>query len=357
MSDPASKDNQGLSPTIVGQIELICDRFEAAWRGEAKPRIEDYWQEADGPDLLRELLVLELAYRIQCHDHPEPSDYHPRFAAHANVIRAAFETVPTRHPSPGPHAPLVGNLEATAIVADQSEAIRFLAEHPGVQRFHVLRLLARGGLGEVFVARDQELHREVALKLIQERHASDPGSRSRFQFEAQVTGRLEHPGVIPVYGLGVDERGRPYYAMRFVRGESLKEAIARFHQEDGLAREAGERSLAFRELLRRFVDVCNTMAYAHGRGILHRDLKPANVMLDADGTPYITDFGLAKRTEVDSGLTRTGAIVGTPSYMPPEQARTEKQITTAADVYSLGAILYELLTVRQRYEVIGAAER
>ncbi len=94
MSDPASKDNRNLSPTIVGQIELICDRFESAWRGEAKPRIEDYWREADGPDLLRELLVLELAYRIQRHENPSPADYRPRFAAHARVIRSAFEAVP-----------------------------------------------------------------------------------------------------------------------------------------------------------------------------------------------------------------------------------------------------------------------
>ena len=100
--------------------------------------------------------------------------------------------------------------------------------------------------------------------------------------------------MIPVYGLGVDEGGRPYYAMRFVRGESLKESIARFHREDGPTREAGERSLAFRELLGRFVDVCNTMAYAHGRGILHRDLKPANVMLGPYGETLVVDWGLAK---------------------------------------------------------------
>jgi hypothetical protein len=105
MSDPESTDSEGLSPTILGRIELVCDRFEWAWRGDAKPRIEDYWREADGPDLLRELLVLELAYRIKRHDRPKAADYHPRFAAHPKVIRAAFETVPARHPLPGPHAP------------------------------------------------------------------------------------------------------------------------------------------------------------------------------------------------------------------------------------------------------------
>ena len=119
-------------------------------------------------------------------------------------------------------------------------------------RFRVLRPLAKGGLGEVFVARDEELRREVALKLIQEQFAGDTDSRDRFLFEAEITGRLEHPGVVPVYGLGVDEKGRPYYAMRFIRGESLKESIARFHRADGPTREPGERSLALRELLGRF---------------------------------------------------------------------------------------------------------
>ena len=146
----------------------------------------------------------------------------------------------------------------------------------------------------MFVARDEELRREVALKLIQEQYAGDTDSRDRFLFEAEITGRLEHPGVIPVYGLGVDGNGRPYYAMRFIRGESLKESIARFHRADGPAREPGERSLALRELLGRFIDVCNTIAYAHGRGVLHRDLKPANVMLGDYGETLVVDWGLAK---------------------------------------------------------------
>ena len=133
-----------------------------------------------------------------------------------------------------------------------------------------------------------------ALKLIQEQFADDTDSRDRFLFEAEITGRLEHPGVIPVYGLGVDGKGRPYYAMRFIRGESLKESIARFHRADGPTREPGERSLALRELLGRFINVCNTIAYAHGRGVLHRDLKPANVMLGDYGETLVVDWGLAK---------------------------------------------------------------
>src|SRR5262245_43157176 len=138
------------------------------------------------------------------------------------------------------------------------------------QRFRVLRPHARGGLGAVFVALDEELHREVALKQILDHHADDPASRQRFLIEAEVTGGLEHPGIVPVYGLGSYADGRPFYAMRFIRGDSLKEAIDRFHADESLTKDHGRRSLALRKLLRRFMDVCNAIDYAHSRGVLHR---------------------------------------------------------------------------------------
>jgi hypothetical protein len=144
------------------------------------------------------------------------------------------------------------------------------------QRFRVLRPHAKGGLGAVFVALDAELHREVALKQILDKHADDPVSRQRFLLEAEVTGGLEHPGIVPVYGLGTYGDGRPYYAMRFIRGDSLKEAIDRFHADEPLKQDAGHRSLELRKLLRRFLDVCNAIDYAHSRGVLHRDIKPGN---------------------------------------------------------------------------------
>ena len=162
------------------------------------------------------------------------------------------------------------------------------------QRFRVLRLHARGGLGAVFVARDEELHREVALKQILDRHADDPHSQARFLVEAEITGKLEHPGVIPVYGLGHDPSGRPFYAMRLVKGESLKEAVARFHRAAGPGRDPREHALALRRLLGRFIAVCNTIAYAHSRGVIHRDLKPGNVLLGPFGETLVIDWGLAK---------------------------------------------------------------
>ncbi len=129
------------------------------------------------------------------------------------------------------------------------------------------------------VAVDNGLHREVALKQIVERHADAPLSRKRFLAEAETTGGLEHPGVVPVYGLGTDAHGSPYYAMRFIKSNSFKEAIARFHADSNLKQDSGRRSLEMRKLLRRFLDVCNTIDYAHSRGVIHRDIKPAKIIL------------------------------------------------------------------------------
>ena len=228
-------------------------------------------------------------------------------------------------------------------------------------RYRVLRPHARGGLGAVFVALDSELHREVALKQILDQHADDATSRQRFVLEAEVTGGLEHPGIVPVYGLGTYADGRPYYAMRFIRGDSLKEAIERFHGDEELKNDPGRRTLKIRELLRRFVDVCNAIEYAHSRGVLHRDIKPANVIVGKHGETLVVDWGLAKTTgRADPGMgertlipspasgtadTLPGSALGTPAYMSPEQARGDlEHLGAQCDVYSLGATLYCLLT-------------
>jgi eukaryotic-like serine/threonine-protein kinase len=352
-------------PPTPQEIESVCDRFEAAWQRQRRPHIAEYWRDRDGAQLLRELLVLDLVYRARYRDQPHPREYHARFPAHADAIHSAFKSAgmntSSSHPPPAPSVAegLLGSCERPPFATPSA---------PG-HRFRAIRPLAKGGLGEVFVARDEELRREVALKLIQEQFAGDPDSHDRFLFEAEITGRLEHPGVIPVYGLGVDEKGRPYYAMRLVRGESLKESIARFHRANGPTPEPGERSLALRELLRRFIDVCNTIAYAHGRGVLHRDLKPANVMLGSFGETLVVDWGLAKiagqphsealapgaalnpETRCGINSTKQGSWLGTPSFMSPEQAAGRIDlIGPSSDVYSLGATLYNLLTGKSAFD-------
>jgi hypothetical protein len=214
------------------------------------------------------------------------------------------------------------------------------------------------------------LHRAVALKEIQPRFAGDAESRGRFVQEAEITGGLEHPGVVPVYGLGTRPDGRPFYAMRLVQGETLKDAARRLH--------AGEPGVTLRGLLTRFVAVCNAVAYAHSRRVLHRDLKPANVMLGRFGETLVLDWGLAKAVgrELESGTggsvdesalrphsgdslveTQHGAAIGTPSYTSPEQAAGRPEtLGPACDVYGLGATLYTVLTGRAPVEGRDPAE-
>ncbi len=238
------------------------------------------------------------------------------------------------------------------------------------ERFRILRPHASGGLGTVFVALDTALNREVALKQILPKHADDQGSRRRFLIEAEVTGRLEHPGIVPVYGLGTYPDGRPYYAMRFIKGDSLKETIERFHSADARKTDPGRRSLELRNLLRRFTDVCNAIEYAHSRRVLHRDIKPSNVIVGKHGETLVVDWGLAKpvggksESPADaaersllpssgggSSETLPGSTLGTPAYMSPEQAAGNlDELGPRSDIYSLGATLYCILTGKPPFD-------
>jgi serine/threonine-protein kinase len=234
------------------------------------------------------------------------------------------------------------------------------AYEPGARdRYTLSRLHATGGIGRVWLARDASLGRDVALKELRPEQAGNPAVWARFLKEAQVTGQLEHPGIVPIYEVGRrPEDQQPFYTMRFVRGRTLAEAVAAYRRR----RAGGEAGpLELRELLTAFLGVCNAVAYAHSRGVLHRDLKPQNVVLGDYGEVIVLDWGLARLMDqpdedaaplsVAAGgeldATVQGQVLGTPAYMAPEQAEGRLDLLgPATDVYGLGAILYEVLAGR-----------
>jgi serine/threonine-protein kinase len=192
--------------------------------------------------------------------------------------------------------------------------------------------LGRGGMGVVYKAFEPDLGRHVAVKMILSGALSGAGDLHRFHAEASAAARLQHPHIVKVHRVGVHE-GRHFFSMDYIAGTSLAHKLA-----DG--------PLPGKVAARYLVTVTRAIQHAHDQGILHRDLKPGNILLDERDEPHVTDFGLAKQMSGDDGQTRTGALLGTPSYMAPEQASGSKALTTAVDVYGLGALLYELLTAR-----------
>jgi serine/threonine-protein kinase len=209
--------------------------------------------------------------------------------------------------------------------------------------YELLEEVGRGGMGVVYKARQASLARTVAIKMILRGPWASVADLARFRAEAESAARLEHAHIVPVYEVGECD-GQAYFSMKYVEGRTLAQLVA-------------EGPLPPRQAAESMIAICRAVHHAHQQGVLHRDLKPSNVLLDRDGRPHVTDFGLAKRVQGGASLTQTGAILGTPSYMAPEQAAGSRGVLSpASDVYSLGAVLYELLTGRPPFQAASPVD-
>jgi eukaryotic-like serine/threonine-protein kinase len=358
--------------------ELVLIELEFGWKTNHKagPLVEDYldrFPQLLRADILLRLIQQEYEVRQSYGDRPTREQYRKRFpdviltgdelhpaktpplasqpitSAKMTQVESAKENV-TAAPTGPPHDP----------AAEPRPADSHARQREGRSRYTLTRLHAEGGLGRVWIARDADLNRDVALKELKPSSASHPEAWQRFVKEAQVTGQLEHPNIVPVYEL--DRRPgdeQPFYTMRFVHGQTLRDAAADYHRR---RRGGSDDPVEWLRLLQAFVSVCNAVSYAHSRGVIHRDLKPENVLLGGFGEVLVLDWGLAKtseskderltpidvsKTAADVLTTVSGRILGTPAYMAPEQAEGRIDlIDERTDVYGLGAILFEILTGR-----------
>ena len=315
---------QRLNSFLLHEIDRRCDAFEAALRSGQRPTPEEYLIGLAEPEhsvLLRELQNVELAYQAALAALPSANGQH------------AGDT-----PQPGSHT----ESSRTFLVSD-------LAVLPArFGNYDLLDRLGQGGMGEVYRARDLTAGRVVALKIIRrDRLAELPETLrcewvERFKTEARTAAHIEHQNVVPVYQVG-EVAGHHFYSMRYIQGRNLTELL-----QDG--------PLSPHRVAEIMEAVAGAVHCAHERGILHRDLKPRNIILDESGRPYVADFGLAKWLLGDVETTATGALLGSPPYMAPEQVRHAATVTAAADIYSLGATLYYLLTSRAPFHAASLPE-
>jgi tRNA A-37 threonylcarbamoyl transferase component Bud32 len=312
-------------------VDRLCERFEAAWRAGQRPAIETFLEEAPPSarvPALHELILLEVEYRLLLGETPRPDEYARRFAASSDVVESVFRRVSSRN---GVNPSLTASYNTPDAETKIKHEGKGAWPTPIIPGFEILCRLGTGGMGVVYKARQLVLDRIVALKLIRPDVVARPAARARFHREAQAAGRLRHPFVVQIHEISEHE-GQPYAVLEFVDGDTLAQRIVNCPLQN-------EDAALFVEKLSRAVQ------HAHDNGILHRDLKPANVLVTADGMPKVADFGLARWIGSPNEHTENGDVLGTPSYMAPEQANGQlEQLAPATDVYALGAILYELLT-------------
>ncbi|HEY1598502.1 MAG TPA: serine/threonine-protein kinase [Pirellulales bacterium] len=244
--------------------------------------------------------------------------------------------VPPASPLDGPRNPAFDMRDGSEVAVSAAVLRRFAD-------YELHEELGRGGMGVVYKARQVSLDRIVALKMVLRADMASAADLARFRSEAEAAARLDHPAIVPVYEVGAQD-GQPYFTMKYVAGTTL-------------ARKLADGPLSARNAAALLAPVARAIHFAHTRGVLHRDLKPSNILIDTEGRPHVSDFGLAKRVEADSNLTLTGAILGTPAHMAPEQAAGSRgKLGPTSDVYSLGTILYQMLTGRPPFQAASPVD-
>jgi eukaryotic-like serine/threonine-protein kinase len=305
-------------------IRLLIDQSERWTRGQPVP-VETYLQQhptlQNDDEQLLDLISNEIFVRQGLGLTPTIEDYRERFPRLSEQIELQFQL----HQATG--AKGVGGPKTTPTLPEQCSPVELLPAIPG---YELLEAIGRGAMGVVYRARQTSLRRVVALKVLSAGGKSRFNQQARFRFEAEAVARLQHTNIVQIFEVGEHE-GCSYFSLELVEGGTL-------------AQRQKSAPLSFVEAARCVMTLARAMHYAHQRGVIHRDLKPANVLMTKDGAPKITDFGLAKQLSSTRRLTQVGDVLGTPNYMAPEQAWGQQTVTEAADIYALGAILYELLT-------------
>jgi tetratricopeptide (TPR) repeat protein/tRNA A-37 threonylcarbamoyl transferase component Bud32 len=322
-------------------LALLMAYQRRAWRRGERTPVEAYLAQQPGlrgdVEAVLDLIYQEVMLREQAGESPRLEEYTSRFPHLAPQLAVQFELEGTIQ-----REPAVMDLDHSTILG--VSALRPAPTGgPALPGYQILGELGRGGMGVVYKARQLRLNRVVALKMILAGDFAPPEAAVRFLAEAESIARFHHPHIVQIFAYG-DHDGRPYFEMEYVDGGSLADRL-------------GGKPWPLRDSARLVETVARAIHAAHRLGVVHRDLKPANILLTSDGIPKIADFGLAKCLDAEAGQTRTEWIVGSPSYMAPEQAgEGSKPIGPAADVYSLGAILYELLTGRPPFQAATAFE-